>query len=234
MTDKVETVTTISPSILGRNRKKYETMKSLDGMTDKQIKSTKNLDVKLYNKEHKTSFTLEDYQTMLDSLNKPSSTGKREADKSTRDALITETQDMLSVVNLAVVNKRGDCTLTTKQKVKAFDMLGEFGDVLTNHLKTAFSPIGGMSMLWNPSSQVETANNGLAVYIGGWEDGSKNLRYQYAPRKCPISKRSGYRDDSFNVAILDIATPKAVIPETEHPETTEPVTEPETTEQPAS
>uniref|UniRef100_A0A6M3JQK9 Uncharacterized protein n=1 Tax=viral metagenome TaxID=1070528 RepID=A0A6M3JQK9_9ZZZZ len=225
MSDNTE-VKTISPSILGRNRKKYDTMRTLDGMTEKQVKSTMSLDVKLFNKQNATSFTLDDYVKMLESLNKPSNTGKRDADKSTRDSLITETQDVLSVINLAVAVKREAITLTPKQKAKAFDTLGDFGDVLTNHLKTAFSPIGGMSMLWNPSCQVSEAGDGLSVYIGGWDDGSKNPRYQYAPRKCPISKRSGYRDDSFNVSIHDM-TPKAETPKAEAEAETEVKTEAE-------
>jgi hypothetical protein len=212
MSDEVKT---INPSTLGRNRKRYETMKQLDGMTDKKVNEAMKLDIDLYNKQNKTSFTLDDYVKMLESLNKPSQTGKRDADKATRDELITQTQDLLSVVNLAVSSKRGEVTLSPKAKAKAFDVLGEFGDVLTNHLKTAFSPIGGMSMLWNPSSQVAEAKDGLSVYIGGWDDGSKNPRYQYAPRKCPISKRSGYRDDSFDVAIHDLNAKQTPKQETE-------------------
>ena len=59
-------------------------------------------------------------------------------------------------------------------------------------------------MFWNPKAQNPESGDGLAVYIGGWEDGSKNLRYQYGPRKCPISKRSGYRDDSFDVPVYQV------------------------------
>jgi hypothetical protein len=197
-------VKTISPSILGRNRKKYETMRQLDGVGDKEVKSAMKLDLKVYNKEKGTEFTLDEYVAMLEALNKPKGAGKRDADKVTRDALITETQDLLGVVNLAVSHKRGQVTLTSKEKVKAFDALAQFGTVLSDHLKTSFSPIGGMTMVWNPQSQVPTAGDGLAVYIGGWEDGSNKPRYQYAPRKCPISKRSGYRDDSFDVAVHEL------------------------------
>jgi len=219
MVDNTE-VKTISPSILGRNRKKYETMRQLDGMTEKQVKSTMSLDVKLYNKQNNTAFTLDDYVNMLESLNKKSETGKRDKDKSTRDSLITETQDVLSIINLAVSVKRGESQLTPKQKAKCFDVLADYGEILTNHLKSAFSPIGGMSMFWNPSSQVSEAGDGLSVYIGGWDDGSKNPRYQYAPRKCPISKRSGYRDDSFDVNIYDLNV-KAIPEQTETIEQTE-------------
>jgi len=190
--------TKIAPTTLGRNRARYENMRQLDGITEEQVNQAIELDAKLLN------VTLEEYLAELAKLNKPSGSGKREQDKVTRDSLITETQDLLSVVNLAVSIKRGDTTITPKQKQRIFDKLGEYGEVLTNHLKTAFSPVGGMSMFWNPSSQVPESTDGLAVYIGGWEDGSKNLRYQYAPRKCPISKRSGYRDDSFDVPIYQV------------------------------
>jgi len=213
-------VKTISPSILGRNRKKYDTMRQLDGMTEKQVKQTMTLDVKLYNKQNNTAFTLDDYVNMLESLNKKSETGKRDKDKLTRDSLITETQDLLSIVNLAVSVKRGESQLTPKQKAKCFDVLADYGEVLTNHLKTAFSPIGGMTMFWNPSSQAKDGKDGLSVYIGGWEDGSNKPRYQYAPRKCPISKRSGYRDDSFEVSIYSLTeTPKQTETQTETSET---------------
>jgi AICAR transformylase/IMP cyclohydrolase PurH len=219
MVDNTE-VKTISPSILGRNRKKYDTMRQLDGMTEKQVKQTMTLDVKLYNKQNNTAFTLDDYVNMLESLNKKSETGKRDKDKLTRDSLITETQDLLSIVNLAVSVKRGESQLTPKQKAKCFDVLADYGEVLTNHLKTAFSPIGGMTMFWNPSSQAKDGKDGLSVYIGGWEDGSNKPRYQYAPRKCPISKRSGYRDDSFEVSIYSLTeTPKQTETQTETSET---------------
>jgi hypothetical protein len=195
-------------------------MRQLDGMTEKQVKSTMSLDVKLYNKQNNTAFTLDDYVNMLESLNKKSETGKRDKDKLTRDSLITETQDLLSIVNLAVSVKRGESQLTPKQKAKCFDVLADYGEVLTNHLKTAFSPIGGMSMFWNPSSQAKDGKDGLSVYIGGWEDGSNKPRYQYAPRKCPISKRSGYRDDSFEVSIYSLTeTPKQTETQTETSET---------------
>jgi hypothetical protein len=141
---------------------------------------------------------------MLEALKTKSNTGKREADKGTRDALITETQDLLGIVNLAVSHKRGQVILTPAQKAQVFDALAEKGEILTNHLRTSFSPIGGMTMVWNPLSQVPEANDGLAVYIGGWDDGSKNPRYQYAPRKCPISKRSGYRVDSFEATVMKV------------------------------
>lgn len=190
--------TKIAPTTLGRNRARYENMRQLDGITEEQVNQAIELDAKLLN------VTLDDYIAELAKLNKPSGGGKREQDKVTRDSLITETQDLLSVINLAVSVNRGDTTIAPKQKQRIFDKLGEYGNTLTNHLKTAFSPVGGMTMFWNPSSQVSEAIDGLAVYIGGWEDGSKNLRYQYAPRKCPISKRSGYRDDSFDVPIFEI------------------------------
>jgi len=176
-------------------------MRQLDGITEDQIKQVMEVDARLLN------LTLEEYQSELEKLNKPSSTGKREQDKATRDQLITETQDLLSIVNLALSARRGEVTLSPKQKQAVFDRLGEYGETLTTHLKTAFAPVGGMSMFWNPKAQNPESGDGLAVYVGGWSDGSKNLRYQYAPRKCPISKRSGYRDDSFDVPVYKLPDP---------------------------
>jgi len=209
---------TIAPTTLGRNRARYENMRQLDGVTDDQIKEAMEIDAKLL------GVSIDEYIAELDKLNKPSKTGKREQDKMTRDNLIMETQDLLGVVNLAVSVKRGETTITPKQKQHIFDALGVTGEVLTNHLKTAFSPVGGMSMFWNPSCQIPDAVDGLAVHIGGWEDGSKNLRYQYAPRKCPVSKRSGYRDDSFSVPMYSLKPKPQSEPKPEPSETeTEPV-----------
>ena len=217
----------IAPTTLGRYKAEIEAVNS---STKKELKAMGYTDTEEAISQVKKSIALRlklsvaDLDTMLEALKKSNpNSGKREADKNTRDALVIETQDLLGVVNLAVSQKRGEVELSIEDKAKAFDALGETGEVLTDHLMTSFSPIGGMTMLWNPQSQVAEAGNGLAVYIGGWEDGAKNLRYQYAPRKCPISKRTGYRDDSFNVAVHDLnpveaqATEEVPEPETEVP-----------------
>ncbi len=152
--------------------------------------------------------TVEDLTERIDALTSRSSGGGvREADKVTRDTLITETQDALAPLNLAINSHRGLVVLTTQQKARAFDQQGKTGDALATHLLKSFPPVGGMSMVWNPRCQNPTSDDGLGVYVGGWEDGSKNLRFQYSPRKCPVSKRSGYRDDSFQVPMLDIGKP---------------------------
>jgi len=71
----------------------------------------------------------------------------------------------------------------------------------------AFDKVGAMTMIHAPNSL-------LCVHIAGWEDGSKNFRYQYAPRKLPITKRSGYRDDSFTAPVYSLAETAPETPET--------------------
>lgn len=198
----------IAPTVLGRKRAEYANLAKLDGITDKVIKDRMQQDAKLF------GVTLKQYTEQLDALNKKSTSGKREQDKRTRDQLVTDTQDLLGVVNLAGMTSRGEVTLTTKEKVKAFDLLGKQGVILGDHLATSFDNVGAISMLWTPNA--DNPFHQFSVYIGGWEDGAKNLRYQYAPRKLPISKRSGYRDDSFSIPIADVTTkPKAPKVETE-------------------
>ena len=222
-------IKTIPPTTLGRYKAEIEAIKSA---TKKELKSLgyDSIDIAIDNTMKSIALRLKisvkDLNDQFEALKKSNpNSGKREADKSCRDSLITETQDLLSVVNLATANKRKECELTSKQKIAAFNALGEFGESLTDHLKSSFSPIGGMSMFWNPSAQVATAQNGLAVYIGGWEDGSKNLRYQYAPRKCPISKRTGYRSDSFDCPVFEVKAetekPAKVKTENQQPAETE-------------
>lgn len=236
----------IAPTTLGRYKAEIESVNTatkkelkamgFDSPDDAMLATKKSIALRL-------KVSIAELDALFDALQKSHpNAGKRESDKNSRDALIVQTQDMLSVVNLAVACKRGQVKLTDAEKVKAFDALGEFGEVLTDNLLKSFAPIGGMSMFWNPQCQVATASDGLAVYIGGWEDGSNKPRYQYAPRKCPISKRSGYRVDSFDVpmfkvvakavkkvvkkvtdAIKKTATPKLeATPEPEIPATPEP------------
>jgi len=135
----------------------------------------------------------------IETLPKASNSGKREADKVTRDTLIVETQELNAVNNLAILSHRGEVSLTDADKVKAFDAMGERGDTLASHLNTAFDGVKALTMIHAPE-------NLLCVHIAGWEDGSKNYRFQYAPRKLPITKRSGYRDDSFTAPVYQVPT----------------------------
>jgi len=203
---EVETKT-IAPTTLGRYKNEIEAAK---GATKKELKALgyeDNAQAELMVKKSialRCKVSVKKLDEMLAELKKNNPTvGVRETDKISRDALVVETQSVLGLVNLAVACKRGQ-VMTIEDKALAFDILGDTGEKLTNHLKDSFAPVGGMTMLWNPQCQVQEAEDGLAVYIGGWADGSKNLRFQYAPRKCPISKRAGYRDDSFAVPITDI------------------------------
>ena len=188
--------TGISPSTLGRERKRYFEMSQIDGVTKKQIEAQMKIDAKRYAKKLNKPVSFEDYQTDIEDV-PVKQAGKRENDKAERDTLIVETQDFASVPNLAQMVHNGDITLTDAEKCKAFDALGLHTQTLSNHMVNAFDKIGGMTMLHAPDGK-------LAVHIAGWEDGSKNLRFQYAPRKLPITKRSGYRDDSMIAPVFDV------------------------------
>ena len=199
------TKTGISPSTLGRERKRYLEMSALDGVTKKQVLAQMKLDAKRYAKKLSKDISFEDYKADIETLPKSSNTGKREADKVTRDELITQTQDFNAVANLAIQSQRSEVSLTDEQKVIAFDEMGKRGDILAHHLTTAFDGVKALTMIHAPDDL-------LCVHIAGWEDGSKNYRFQYAPRKLPITKRSGYRDDSFTAPVFEIApapAPKA-------------------------
>ena len=208
------TKTGISPSTLGRERKRYFEMSQLDGVTKKQVEAQMKLDAKRYAKKLNKPISFEDYKADIETLPQRSNSGKREADKVTRDTLIVETQELNAVNNLAILSHRGEVTLTEADKVKAFDAMGERGDTLASHMNTAFDGVKALTMIHAP-------DNLLCVHIAGWEDGSKNYRFQYAPRKLPITKRSGYRDDSFTAPVYNVNP----TPETEAPPETEANTE---------
>lgn len=193
----LDTKTGISPSTLGRERKRYLEMSQLDGVTKKQVIAQMMLDAKRYAKKLNKDISFEDYKADIEALTKASNVGKRESDKVERDKLIAETQELCAVNNLAILSQRSEVTLSNEDKVKAFDAMGVAGDTLANHMVNAFDKVGAMTMIHAP-------NNLLCVHIAGWEDGSKNLRFQYAPRKLPITKRSGYRDDSFSALVYNV------------------------------
>ncbi len=196
MTDEKKNKSGIPPTTIGRERARYAEMRALDGVTDEQVNATVALDAQRYKVD------LADYTADINAqpAKRPGS-GKREEDKGTRDKLVVETQEMLGPINLAILSARGalDKALTTQQKSRAFDALGANADKLSTHLATCFDGIGGLTMIWSPYDSAENPNpeHILAVHLSGWDDGSQNPRFQYSPRKLPVSKRSGYRDDSF-------------------------------------
>ena len=205
------TKTGISPSTLGRERKRYMEMSQLDGVTKKQVIAQMKLDAKRYAKKLSKDISFEDYQADIETLPKATNSGKRESDKAERDTLINETQSLNAINNLAILSHRGEVELTEADKIAAFDAMGTAGDTLAAHMVNAFDKVGAVTMIHAPNSL-------LCVHIAGWEDGSKNLRYQYAPRKLPITKRSGYRDDSLTAPVYSMAE---TAPETpEEPEVT--------------
>ena len=207
------TKTGISPSTLGRERKRYLEMSQLDGVTKKQVLAQMKLDAKRYAKKLNKDISFEDYKADIETLPKASNTGKRESDKQTRDQLILETQELNAVNNLAILSHRGEVSLTDSDKVKAFDAMGERAHTLAEHMYTAFDGVKALTMIHAPESL-------LCVHIAGWEDGSKNFRFQYAPRKMPITKRSGYRDDSFTAPVYQVNSEPEPVTETPEPETT--------------
>ena len=193
------TKTGISPSTLGRERQRYLEMSQLDGVTKRQITAQMVLDAKRYAKKLDKVISFEDYKADIETLPKTSGTGKRESDKSTRDQLITQTQEVNAVNNLAILSHRCEVILSDSDKITAFDALGERAHTLAHNMNTAFDGVKALTMIHAPEDL-------LCVHIAGWEDGSKNLRFQYAPRKVPITKRSGYRDDSFEAPIFEVPT----------------------------
>jgi len=200
-------VVAIANTTLGRYRAEIDAVKSVDAETLKAMGFAtveEAVESTLKSIAIRAKISIDGLQAQLASLSKPSRTGKREADKNTRDSLIGKTQSFLGCGNLAIAEFRGDVKLSDAEKIRAFNATGEIGDALSTALLEGFAPVGAMSMFWNPRAQIPEAADGLSVYIGGWDDNSPNPRYQYAPRKCPISKRSGYRDDSFEPQMLDV------------------------------
>jgi hypothetical protein len=197
----------VSKSTLGRKRKEYENLATIlksDGKSDNEINSEIDnrltLDAKIF------GIPLADYRKALSELSvKPAKT--RELDKITRDTLIKLNQDKNAGLNLAIKVARGEVKLTDSQLVTAYHQIGENANNLANFMKSAFT-IGGMIMDWIPASLDKSKPAFFNTHIGGWGDGSKTLRYQYAPRKLPVSKRSGYRDDSFGCPIASIPEEK--------------------------
>ncbi len=223
------TKTGISPSTLGRERARYNEMKALDGVTKKQVLAQMKLDAKRYAKKLQKEISFEDYKADIETLPKTSGTGKRESDRVTRDHLITQTQEVNAVNNLAILSHRGEVTLSDAEKVTAFDALGERAHTLAHTMTTAFDGVKALTMIHAPDDL-------LCVHIAGWEDGSKNLRFQYSPRKVPITKRSGYRDDSFEAPIFEVTagggdddTPQETPQEQEQEEVKEPNSHPDCT-----
>ncbi len=212
------TKTGISPSTLGRERARYNEMKALGDVTKKQILAQMKIDAKRYAKKLDKVISFEDYKEDIETLPKTSGGGKREADKVTRDTLIIETQELNAVNNLAILSHRGEVTLSDSDKITAFDALGERAHTLAHSMNTAFDGVKALTMLHAPEDL-------LCVHIAGWEDGSKNLRFQYAPRKVPITKRSGYRDDSFEAPVYDL-TPEIAKPPVVESEATVPTPDP--------
>lgn len=196
----MENKTGIPASTLGRERNRYAEMRLISGVTEKQVTAQMKIDAQRYAAKLKKTISFADYKTDIETLPTRSNSGKREADKLERDTLIIQTQDVNAVTNTAILSHLKLAKLSDADKVVAFDALGERASVLAVHLNTGFDKFGAMTMTHAPNP-----HGLLCVHIAGWEDGSKNLRYQYAPRKLPISKRSGYRDDSLVAPVFEIA-----------------------------
>jgi len=229
----------IDNSTLGRMRKAYETFLTLDGKTENDAKNKLKDDIAIYNSQHSTKYTLDDILSKFESMNKSSSgNGTRKQDKETREKMITDTQNFLSVPNLATLYNRGEVKLNDTQKIALFDKLAIDSDNLSQLLSESFNNIGGMTLIWSPYDNDKFPNPDklLSCHVGGWYDNSPNLRYQDAPRKIPLpnteetinketnilpqnysprkvtsGKRSGYRDESFTPVVAII--PDDTIPD---------------------
>lgn len=224
MGDTITTKTGISPQKLGQERNRYFEMSQIDGVTKKQIESQMKLDARRWAKKLSKEVSFEDYKVDIEALpKKKSGGGKREADKVERDNLIIETQELNGVNNLAILSHTGKVTLSVEDKAKAFDIIGERAEKLATHMVNAFDKIGGMTMIYPVNTDGQAL---LCVHIAGWEDGSKNMRYQYSPRKLPITKQAGYHDYSLHAPIFDVTKQPEVTAEPEP----EPNKEPENTD----
>ncbi|GAH04788.1 unnamed protein product, partial [marine sediment metagenome] len=87
--------------------------------------------------------------------------------------LIEHTQDFCSHANLAGQVHDKTVKLTDIEKIEAYDKFGESSSQLTTDLHDSFKPIGAVTMIWSPNSQISESPRGLGVYVGGWSDGSK-------------------------------------------------------------
>lgn len=197
----------ISKSELGRLRKKWDTLK--DMVSADELKATQILDIKVVNKQRGTKVTLDAVTAEIEKMRKESGLGKREADKQEREAIILMHAEYEGVGNVAGQSERGEVKLDTAQKAQLFDQLGKLHNALTMKLIDAFDGYGAIIMSFPPRCINAESPLGLAPHVGGWDDNSPNPRYQYADRKRPVSKRSGYREDSFKVLFADIPTVKS-------------------------
>jgi hypothetical protein len=155
--------------------------------------------------------TLVELSAMLDALNKPSSEGKRDADKSHRDQGIDKTALVCQFLN--------EIAETGKTNMR------DFRKAVQDLQAHMYHDIGNVTMIWVPTVDfAEFGASGKKVnvnplkrfvpYIGGWDDGSKNPRFQYTFRKVPISKVSGYRKDAFDLVAHDSSKVETPIIET--------------------
>lgn len=206
-------MTEISKATLGRKRKEYENLAKIEGITEDDIIKRMTEDSKIFGVE------LENYQSQIEALKKPARTGKREVDHQTRDNLVIETQDFLAPVNTAIQYQRGDIKLTPKQIIATFEQIAITATHLTDDLISAFDGLGGLTMFYAPCVIDKSKPKLLSTHIAGWNDNSKTPRYQYSPRKIAVFKRSGYRDDSLDIPVFEIAN----TPEGDTPEVIEPV-----------
>ena len=206
------TKTGISPSTLGRERKRYFEMSQLDGVTKKQVEAQMKLDAKRYAKKLAKDISFEDYKADIETLPQRSNSGKRESDKLTRDNLIVKSQERNALDNLAILSHRGEVTLTDADKIAAFDQQGAVCDDLGTYMNEGFDGVGSVVMDWTIKQPSGACL--LCAFVAGWEDGSKNLRFQYAARKLPITKRSGYRDDSLTAHVYSLPETPPETPET--------------------
>ena len=230
----------IDNSTLGRMRKAYDTFLTLDGKTQDDARNKLSDDIAVYNSQHGSKYTVDDILSKFESLNKSSGDGSRKRDKETREKMITDTQNYLSVGNVATLYHRGMIKLSDTQKIALFEKHAENSDILTTLLSESFDGIGGMSLIWSPYDNDTYPNPDrlLSCHVGGWYDNSPNLRYQDAPRRIPLpnttevisgdtgilpanysprkvtkGKRSGYRDESFTPVVAIIPDDTPVIPD---------------------
>ncbi len=192
----------VAPQTIGRLRSDYAKMQA-SGL-GKAIEVRKAQDAKMLGISVKT------LDVFIEKLNKQGGgAGKRDADAAWRQLMLADTASFLGHVNTLL--------LTGKLNIPAFKK------ACVQLSNTSYYGKGGVVLFSDPRLDLAQLQNGKRVEINkdklfqpfeaGWDDGSKNPRFQYAPREIPVSKSSGYRaEHGFPLAEVKTAPAKKTTP----------------------
>ncbi len=194
---------TIAPTTLGRIRSDVERIKQIKDIknTEDAVNNFLELQAKMF------GLTLTDLKGQLDAMKKPSVQGVREAERAHRLNLANSLATFLGLLNKWKLD--GYKNLDSKKLAKAYEDMSklhshEVGVSLRRDSGGRRELFSSMSILWTPFQTADgkpNIKNLMAVYCGGWSDGSKEDTDQYFSRFVPITKRTGYRKDSIAMTI---------------------------------